>query len=140
MRSDHRFEDDEEERPLSPAEEKRAFAEHRRSLCKRFGFWRICGNKRCLRVRTCGGEPVGCFSRHWLALPEPRRVWFRALIKMLCHGLSGLAALRAAEEEIARRERVAADLGMADPALMAARPWPDLASMPGEPPGSRRAG
>ena len=47
----------------------------RRGQCDVLGSFRFCTNKRCLRARSCRGDPNACYLKLWrLQKKKPKRL------------------------------------------------------------------
>jgi hypothetical protein len=75
-------------------------------------FWAACPDKRCRRRRGCAGDPNVCFLPRWRAVPEEDRAWFRAVLIALDAGHDPAQAERVADEEMARRAALLANVGV----------------------------
>jgi hypothetical protein len=73
-----------------------------RELCSRLRFWKACGNKPCLRAKSCAGNGEACFARLWPLVPEATKVPIRAVIKASAAGL----APREIAAEVDRQRRL----------------------------------
>ena len=80
----------------------------RRDLCSHLLFWKVCGHKKCLRVRACVVDGKDCFDRLWPLVPEEVKIGIRALIKARQARLSTAETVAEIERELARwRETMA---------------------------------
>jgi hypothetical protein len=73
-------------------------------------FWRMCGNKQCLRQKACAGDADACASHHWRIMPEPEKTWIRTGLLARGRGLSAAEAAKAADAEVKRCEELDAKL------------------------------
>lgn len=53
----------------------------RRKLCSVLLFWKVCGDKQCLRAKACAGNADACFTQLWPQVPENLKFTIRSFIK-----------------------------------------------------------
>jgi hypothetical protein len=87
---------------------RKRYEEIEREVHNLFGFWMICKERNCHRVRRCAGELQPCFDRHWPIVAEPAKDSFRAMLKASATGASAEELLRVGDEAEARAEAAAA--------------------------------
>jgi hypothetical protein len=72
-----------------------------RKLHDGLGFWKVCNEKRCRRVRACAGDVDACNARHWPHVPEEVKTWILAGLEACSAGASPDEAVRIADEKAA---------------------------------------
>jgi hypothetical protein len=83
------------------ASESRVEISARRKLHDFIGFWEVCNDKRCRRVRACTGDIKACHERHWPHEPQEIKTWILAGLKARNDGASPEEAARIADEKVA---------------------------------------
>ena len=73
----------------------------RRKTYDFIGFWQVCNDRRCRRVRACTGDINACHERHWPHVPQEIKTWILAGIKARNDGASPEEAARIADEKVA---------------------------------------
>jgi hypothetical protein len=76
-----------------------------------FAVWAICQTKACTRTKRCSGDAKACHDRFWPHVPERIKFEFHATLKAAADGLSLEQVQRKVQEELARFDEIARQLG-----------------------------
>lgn len=71
-------------------------------------FWSACPAKRCRHARSCVGDAAFCHAIFWPVVPEPFKVWWRAILQAHRAGRTARQAKRAADQAAAEWRKRAA--------------------------------
>ena len=83
----------------------------RRELFTAYRLWTVCPDKRCKRARSCRGDTEVCMRQRWhVYVSDETRALLTKTSQLMKDGMPAREAVAAAQADIARRKKLAAEL------------------------------